>query len=93
MKRTCVNDILLPKDIPLYKPLHLADKSALLKPSATTRKSKGARGHPCLRPLPDLKKLEATPLIRTKKETEVKLLITQVIKETPNPILVKMTLR
>ena len=76
-KSTCVNDIVFPKDMPLKNPLHLADKIALLKPSATTRKSKGARGHPCLSPLPDLKKLEATPLIRTKNEIEVKLLITQ----------------
>ena len=79
--------------MPLKTPLLLADKSALHNPSTTTRKSKGASGHPCLSPRPYLKKLEATPLIRTEKETEVKLLITQVMNGTPNPILVKITRR
>ena len=79
--------------MPLKKPVDFAYKRALLKPLATTRNSKGASGKPCLSPLPDLKKLEATPLIKTEKVTEVKLLITQVINETPNPILIKITLK
>ena len=79
--------------MPLKIPMDLADNRALLKPSVTTRNSKGARGHPCLSPLPNLKKLEATPLIKTENETEVKLLITHVMKGTPKPILVKITHR
>ena len=92
-KRTRVNEILFPKEMPLKTPLIFADKRPLLNPSATTRNSKGARGNPCLSPHPDLKKLEATPLIKIEKEIEVKLLITQVMKDTPKPILVKITRR
>ena len=55
--------------MPLKIPMDLADNRALLKPSATTRNNKGARGHPYLSPLLDLKKLEATPLIKTENET------------------------
>ena len=73
--------------------MFLANIKALLKPSATTRNNKGASGHPCLSPLPDLKKLDSTPLIKTEKETDVKLLITQVMKGTQKPILVKITLK
>ena len=92
-KSTCVNEILFPKEMPLKIPLILADKRALLNPSVTTRKNKGASGHPYLSPRPELKNLEATPLIGIEKETEVKLLITQVIKGTPKPILLKITRR
>ena len=79
--------------MPLKTPLNLADKRALLKPSTTMRKSRGASGHPCLSPHPDLKKLDATSLIRPEKVTNVRLLITQVMKDTSKPILVKITRR
>jgi len=35
----------------------------------------GERGHPCLRPLDDLSKLDGEPLIRTTKFTDSKHLI------------------
>ena len=63
----------------------------LLNPSTTIRKGKGAKGHPYLSPLPDLKKVDATPFIRTTKETKVILLVTHVIKGTENPILDMIT--
>ena len=59
----------------------------LLNPSTTIRKSNGAKGHPCLSPRPNLKKVDATPLISTSKETEEMMLITHVIKGTKKPIL------
>jgi hypothetical protein len=43
---------------------------ALLRPSATSRKRSGDKGKPCLSPLLDLKKGEASLLMSTVKETE-----------------------
>ena len=57
--------------IPLNSPLLFASRMALLKPSATSKKSKGERGQPYLNPLSAWKKGDATPLMRTAKETVV----------------------
>jgi hypothetical protein len=58
---------------------------ALLKPSTTRSKRNGERGHPCLKPLFEVKKGEATPLINTTKETEVMQAIIHLMKGTSNP--------
>ena len=54
--------------IPSNKPLLFASRRALLKPSTTSKKSRGGRGNPCLKPLSEWKKWDVAPLIRTAKE-------------------------
>ena len=49
-------------------PLLFASRIALLKPSTTSKKSRGDRGQPCLNPRSAWKKGEAAPLMRTAKE-------------------------
>ena len=51
-----------------YKPLLFASRRALLKPSATSRKSKVERGHPCRKSLLEWKKWDVAPLMRNAKE-------------------------
>jgi hypothetical protein len=53
--------------IALILPTLLHSKINLLRPSATKRNKKGEKGHPCLRPLNALMKLDGEPLIRTTK--------------------------
>ena len=53
---------------PLKRPLVFASRRALLRPSATSKKSRGERGHPCLKPLSEWKKWDVAPLMRTAKE-------------------------
>ena len=57
--------------IPSNSPLLFASRIALLKPSATSKKSRGDRGQPCLNPLSAWKNGEAAPLMRTTKEAVV----------------------
>ena len=57
--------------IPSNSPLLFASRIALLKPSATSKKSRGERGHPCLNPCSAWKKGDAAPLMRTAKEAVV----------------------
>ena len=59
--------------------------SALLRPSATRRKSRGERGQPCLSPLSEVKKGEATPFISIAKVTEEIQEIIHLMKGTSNP--------
>ena len=56
---------------PSNSPLLFASRMALLNPSATSRKSRGDSGQPCLRPLPGWKNGEAAPFMRTAKEAVV----------------------
>ena len=56
---------------PSNNPLLFASRIALLNPSATSRKSRGDSGKPCLRPLSSWKKGEAAPFMRTAKEAVV----------------------
>ena len=51
-----------------YKPLLFASRRALLKPSATSRKSKGERGHPCHKTISEWKKWDVATLTRIAKE-------------------------
>ena len=53
---------------PSNNPLLFASRIALLNPSATSRKSRGDSGQPCLIPLSAWKKGEAAPFMRTAKE-------------------------
>ena len=53
---------------PSNSPLLFASRMALLNPSATSRKSRGDSGEPCLRPLSAWKIGEANPFMRTAKE-------------------------
>ena len=48
-----------------------ASRIALLKPSATSKKSRRERGQPCLDPHSAWKKGDAAPLMRTAKEVVV----------------------
>ena len=57
--------------IPSNSPLLFTSRIALLKPSATSKKSRGDRGQPCLNPRSTWKKGEVAPLMRTAKETVV----------------------
>ena len=57
--------------IPSNNSLLFASRIALLKPSATSKKSRGDRGQPCLNPRSAWKKGEAAPLMRTAKEAVV----------------------
>ena len=57
--------------IPSNNPLLLASRMSLLTPSATRKKSRGERGHPCLNPRSEWKKWDAAPLMRTMKEAVV----------------------
>ena len=50
------------------RPLLLASIMALLRPFATSKKNRGERGHPCLKPCLEWKKLDVAPLMRTGKE-------------------------
>jgi hypothetical protein len=61
-------------------PVLVASLRDLLRPSTTMRNNRGERGQPYLIPLLDLKKGEATPLIRIAKDIELMQLITQVTK-------------
>ena len=72
----------------------MAEIKALLNPSATRRrrKSRGERGHPCLRPLPEEKKGEAAPFIRTAKVTEEMQVIIHLMKGASNPRCVSSSL-
>ena len=54
--------------IPSNSPLLFASRIALLKPSATRRKSRGERGQPYLNPRSAWKKVDVAPLMRTAKE-------------------------
>ena len=54
--------------IPSKRPLLLASRRALLRPSTTSKKSRGERGHPYLKPRSEWKKWDAAPLMRTAKE-------------------------
>ena len=54
--------------IPSNNPLLLASRMALLRPSATSKKSRGERGHPYLNPHSEWKKWDVSPLMRTAKE-------------------------
>lgn len=56
---------------PLSHPDLFSDKITLLKPSIIIRKSNADSGQPCLIPLYAWKKLEAGPLVRVPKETNV----------------------
>ena len=57
--------------IPSNSPLLFASRIDLLKPSTTSKKSRGDRGKPCLNPLSTWKNGEAAPLMRTAKEAVV----------------------
>ena len=57
--------------IPSNNPLLFASRIALLKPSTTSKKSRGDRGKPCLNPCSAWKKGEAAPLMRNTKEAVV----------------------
>ena len=63
----------------------MVEIKALLNPFATRRKSRGERGHPCLRALPEEKKGEAALLIRTAKVTKEIQAIIHLMKGTSNP--------
>jgi len=63
----------------------MADIKALLRPSATRRKSKGERGKLCLSPLLEVKKGEVAPLILTTKVTKDIHAIIHLMKGTSNP--------
>ena len=52
--------------IPSKMPLLFASRRALLRPSATSKKSRGERGHPHLKPLSEWKKWDAAPLMDIK---------------------------
>jgi hypothetical protein len=78
--------------MPWKSPELMAEIKALLNPSATRRKSRGERGHPCLSPLPEEKKGEAAPLIRTTKVTEEIQAIIHLMKGTSNPRCVSSSL-
>jgi hypothetical protein len=78
--------------IPWKSPEVMAELKALLKPSATRRKSRGERGHPCLRPLSEEKKGEVAPLIKTAKVTEEIQAIIHLMKGTSNPRCVRRSL-
>ena len=54
--------------IPSKRPLRFASRRALLRPYATSKKSRGGRGNPCLKPLSEWKKWDVAPLMRTAKE-------------------------
>ena len=56
---------------PSNKPLLFASRIALLNPSATSMKSRGDSGQPCLRPLSAWKNGDAAPFIRAAKEAVV----------------------
>ena len=58
---------------------------ALLRPSATSRKSKGDRGNPCLSPYYANKKEKVVPLMRVANHiVDIQLMI-QFIKGSSNP--------
>ena len=56
---------------PSNNPLLFASRMALLKPSATSKKSRGDRGQPCLNPCSTWKKGEVAPFMSTAKEVIV----------------------
>jgi len=78
--------------IPWNSPLLAAFKSALLKPSATNKKSKGERGQPWRKPFSEMKKGEANPFIRIAKETEEMHAMIHLMKGTLNPRWVRSSL-
>ena len=57
--------------IPSNNPLLFASRIALLKPSTTSKKSRGERGQPYLNPRSAWKKGDAAPLMRAAKEAVV----------------------
>jgi hypothetical protein len=63
--------------MPFIRPLDLEFSISLLKPSATMRKRKRERGHPCLSPLDELKKEEGELLTKTTKEADSTQLVIQ----------------
>ena len=67
-KRKCVIKKLPPIMIPLKDPFDLACCINLLNPSTIMRNKRGARGQPCLKSLPGLKKDEVDPLTSTTKD-------------------------
>ena len=79
--------------MPWYVSQAFANRIALPRPSTTIRNNKGAKGQPCIRPLPDLKKVDATPFISREKYTKERLLITQEMKFPTKPNLESMTRR
>lgn len=59
-----------PIDTPWRLPFPFAYLISLVKPSVIKRNKRGNRGHHCLSPLLDQKKVDAAPFISTTKDTE-----------------------
>jgi hypothetical protein len=89
VKDFCQSGIL----IPVISPSSKLCFSNLLRPSITRMKRRGDNGHPCLTPLPLLKKYVASPLMRTTKEEDVTQDIIHLVMWIPNPILRRINLR
>jgi len=79
--------------IPVNEPSLRLDFSSMLKLSITRMKSKGESGHSRRRPLPILKKLVASPLTMTARDTELTHSRIQLVNWVPNPTWIKISLR
>ena len=69
--------------MPFKVPWIFSTLKYILKPSATSMKSKGYKWQPCQIPLLAWKKGNATPLIRTESDTIVIKLMIHMIKAIP----------
>ena len=68
--------------IPGKEPNIFASEIALLSPSTTKRKSRDDNGHPCIKPIFEVKKEEVEPLISTTNEVVVRQFMAQFMKGT-----------
>jgi hypothetical protein len=84
-KRRCVRcrdcEILIPGK----EPNLFSSEIALLIPSTTKRKSRDDNGHPCIKPIFEVKKEEVEPLISTTNEVVVRQFMAQFMKGTTKP--------
>ena len=91
-KRVWVTYYVLETLIPFITPSALALSMILLKASATSKKMKGDSGHPCLKPLVGMKKLDGAPLIMTAKEVDCKHPIIHSTTSNATPIFISKIL-
>ena len=78
--------------IPQKVPSTFAACIKRLNPSSTNKKRSGESEHPCLKPLPAVKKGLAEPLIKTTNETVVKHAITHLVNSYEKPKCVRRIL-
>ena len=77
---------------PFITPSALDLSMILLQASATNKKMKGDSGHPCLKPLVGLKKLDDAPLIMIAKEVDCKHPIIHSTTSNATPIFISKSL-